>query len=113
LGTQKLGGGAQHVGQGGLCSERQNYTTYGSFDAVPFENDLGRKLNQLGSMGTVRDVETAGGGRLVILTKALHLEGVGAALQSNAKPFKENSAKPGYQINGGSGGYIYIKTVQA
>ena len=31
-GTQTNGGGAQMIGQGGLCKGAQNHTTYGSYN---------------------------------------------------------------------------------
>jgi hypothetical protein len=86
-GTQSSGGGAQFIGQGGSCSHWQNYTTYGNYNSMPNLRNLHDYHHQLGSMGKPGDAETAGGGRIVIIAESLVLQGFGAPLQANAKPY--------------------------
>ena len=62
----------------------------------------------MGSMGKTSDIETAGGGRIVIIADSVDFDGPGDKLQANARPYKETDAK--YELAGGSGGYIYVST---
>ena len=56
-------------------------------------------------MGEPGDAETSGGGRMVIISDSIILNG--AAVQANAKPYADSYNK-NYYLVGGSGGYIYI-----
>ena len=53
-------------------------------------------------------METAGGGRIVINVESLNLNGTGAQIQANAKPYSNSTTNS--SLPGGSGGYIYIAT---
>ena len=53
-------------------------------------------------------METAGGGRITIISDSLVLNGFGVPISANAKPYETFTAP--YKEPGGSGGYIYIKT---
>lgn len=54
------------------------------------------------------DAETAGGGRIVLLSDSIIFDGIGAALQANGLPLTSSEAAP--YLVGGSGGYIYVNT---
>jgi hypothetical protein len=62
-------------------------------------------------MGLAGDRETAGGGRIVLIAKSLLLHNYGAGLKANAMPFQGKDVH--YTQEGGSGGYIYVKTAEA
>jgi hypothetical protein len=53
-------------------------------------------------------METAGGGRIVIICDNLQLSGHSAKIEANAKPLKATTSNS--TLPGGSGGFIYIKT---
>ena len=80
-GTQELGAGASFVGQGGHCTapDKSGFHTYGEFDMTP-----GHKMlsvgSQLGSMGMRGDVESAGGGRIVLVADHVIFDTKGASL---------------------------------
>lgn len=65
--------------------------------------------DQIGSIGKLGDMETAGGGRITIISDSLVLKGFGVPISANAKPFETFTAP--YKEPGGSGGFIYIKTL--
>lgn len=60
----------------------------------------------------MNDVETAGGGRVVIYADSIVLEGDGPKIEANARPYSDFT-KRRYSLSGGSGGYIYVKTTEA
>ena len=74
--------------------------------------DLSRYDYEIGSIGALNDVETAGGGRVVIYADSVVFEGDGAKIQANARPYSDFT-KRRYTLQGGSGGYIYVKTTEA
>ena len=43
----------------------------------------------MGSFGTHDDVETAGGGRIVVMSDSLTFEGEGEKLAANARPYED------------------------
>lgn len=59
-------------------------------------------------MGKAQDIETAGGGRIVVFADSVEFTGAGDKLQANARPYQGRDAK--YALAGGSGGYIYVAT---
>jgi hypothetical protein len=67
----------------------------------------------MGSIGREGDAETAGGGRIVLLLDSADMNGWGSAIQANSMPFGEEARESTYQLVGGSGGYIYLKTTNA
>ena len=104
--------GAQFVGQGGACNDtHHNYTVFGNYNMMPNPHNLDHFLNQMGSMGRANDAETAGGGRIVLLADSLSVTGWGLSLQSNALPSEAEARASEYEMVGGSGGYIYVKTM--
>lgn len=60
----------------------------------------------------MNDVETAGGGRVVIYADTVVFEGDGAKIEANARPYADFT-KRRYSLSGGSGGYIYVKTTES
>ena len=86
--------------------------TYGAFDMRPDSEVLSRIGNQIGSCGHHDDVETAGGGRIIVIVESMVLEGDGDRLSANGRPFDDFKRKD-YSLEGGSGGYIYVKTMNA
>jgi len=54
-------------------------------------------------------VETAGGGRILVYADSITLQGEGAKIQANARPFHDQADRR-YSLQGGSGGYIYVRT---
>ncbi len=60
-------------------------------------------------MGTLLDIETHGGGRVVINVDSLNLEGSNKHINADGFPLQNVSR---IARNGGSGGYIYIRTNQ-
>jgi len=60
-------------------------------------------------MGTVGDAETSGGGRIVLYADSLVMQGNGVSLKADALPYKNTTLS--YNLNGGSGGYIYVNTI--
>lgn len=78
---------------------------------LPDRHYLHKFYNQIGSIGFEGDAETAGGGRIVLLLDSIKVTAWGAPIQANAKPFDTVAMSSTYQLTGGSGGYIYIETV--
>jgi hypothetical protein len=58
-------------------------------------------------MGMEGDAETAGGGRVLILSDSAKFD-ENAKVEANAWPKPDYSGR--YGLQGGSGGYIYLKT---
>ena len=63
----------------------------------------------MGSFGRADEVETAGGGRIVLIADSVTFKGAGDKLSANARPY-QNFVRKAYSLEGGSGGYIYVKT---
>ena len=116
-GTMTLGIGASYIGEGGYCKDevdRSLFKKYGAFDMTPVYSEAEERIDDrygdmLGSIGHADDVETAGGGRVVVIADSVTLEGEGEKIQANARPYDDFS-KRSYSLTGGSGGYIYVKT---
>ena len=110
--------GAAYVGQGGYCPQdgKQHFDKhYGEFDMMPnFNNIYDMKQSLLvGSIGEYNplDVRTAGGGHMHFNLDALRLTGRNYHIQSNGLPRWDQKEKDlNVDLNGGSGGYIYINT---
>lgn len=86
-----------------------NDSTYGEFNMMPDFEQLADIKSQMGSCGKRDDVETAGGGRIVLIADSVKFDGPGEKLSANARPFADFSRKT-YSLEGGSGGYIYVST---
>lgn len=71
-------------------------------------NNLDVYTNQIGSIGKAGDAETAGGGRILIIVDSIVIDGYGTKLEANARPGPDYTGN--YGLQGGSGGYIYVKT---
>ena len=84
-------------------------STYGYFEKLPNFADIKDYTDAIGSIGKEGDVETAGGGRVVLIADSVSFEGAGAKVQANARPYEDFTARR-YSLAGGSGGYIYVKT---
>ena len=113
-GTQKLGIGAAFVGQAGYCGgvdgfDNDKQKTYGYFSRLPEVRDLTKFEYEIGSIGKQNDVETAGGGRILVYADSVTLQGDGAKIQANARPYSDQADRR-YSLPGGSGGYIYVRT---
>ena len=76
---------------------------------MPFVKDLTKSHYEIGSIGKQSDVETAGGGRILVYVDSMTLEGEGAKIHANARPYHDQD-KRRYSLPGGSGGYIYMRT---
>jgi hypothetical protein len=83
-GTMFNGVGANFIGQGGYCGDelmRKDFKTYGNFSMMPAMDEEGRISDlygdALGSIGHEEDVETAGGGRIVVMADSVKLVGEG------------------------------------
>jgi len=74
-GTTSDGDGASYIGSGGSCGheDQKSAKRYGEFDMMPTFTDLLTYDSQLGSMGQSDDVETAGGGRVVLIADSVEL----------------------------------------
>ena len=79
-GTMTNGAGASFIGQAGSCSNVPYFRTYGEFDMVPRDSLYLLSGSQMGSMGKTSDIETAGGGRIVILADSVEFDGRGDKL---------------------------------
>ena len=79
---------------------------------MPDFKDLTVYTEEIGSIGRPNDVETAGGGRIVVISDSITFTGAGAKIQANARPYSDFTARR-YSLSGGSGGYIYVKTANA
>ena len=77
---------------------------------MPNHDMLVKLDSQMGSCGQRSIVETAGGGRIVVIADSITLEGSGEKLSANGRPYADVEKKS-YSLAGGSGGYIYIKTI--
>ena len=66
----------------------------------------------MGSCGQSDDVETAGGGRIVVIADSVILDGPGPKLSADGRPYLDFDRKS-YSLAGGSGGYIYVTTANA
>ena len=113
-GTQSDGLGATFIGEAGYCGEPKGVNprkmpTYGFFSRLPETKDISKYEEEIGSIGKPNDVETAGGGRIVIYSDSVTMEGEGAKIQANARPYEDFTARR-YSLQGGSGGYVYVKT---
>ena len=106
-----FGTGAAFVGEGGRCGivEQSNQNVYGYYRREPQKTDLTNVMHEIGSIGKEHDIETAGGGRLLLYFDSFTLEGEGARIQANARPYADAEARR-YGLPGGSGGYIYVHT---
>jgi len=58
-------------------------------------------------MGMSGDPYTLGGGRVVIIVDSIRIEGKGDRISANGIPLRIDSS---ITKNGGSGGFVYIKT---
>ena len=67
--------------------------TYGFFSRMPAVTDISMYREEIGSIGKHNDVETAGGGRVVIFADSMTLEGEGAKIQANARPYEDFTAR--------------------
>eukprot|EP00347_Sterkiella_histriomuscorum_P024011 403332615 len=105
--------GASYLSEGGTCVTVIR-KTYGYFNLLPnIKNPLNATV-AIGSQGISGDIYTNGGGRVIFIVDSLRIEGKGDKIQANGGPLPLNR-----KINndlkvreGGSGGYIYIKTTQ-
>lgn len=77
---------------------------------MPASSDITSYDDEIGSIGKPNDVETAGGGRIVIYADAVTFKGDGAKIQANARPYSDWKARK-YSLQGGSAGYIYVRTL--
>lgn len=111
--------GASYVGQGGYCpldGKPHVEKHYADFDIRPnFNNIQDMKEGLLvGSIGEYNplDVRTAGGGHIHINVDALDLLGEQAYghISANGLPEEGTDDRVSVNLNGGSGGYIYINT---
>jgi len=108
--------GASYVGHGGYCGNSPTSERYGAFDLLPNPADIYdmKEMQLMGSMGHYsaitadRDRSTGGGGHIHINVENLNITGSGRQLQSNGLPDLDKQDND--DLNGGSGGYIYVKT---
>ena len=83
-GTKNKGIGASFIGQSGYCApegttkDTSKMSTYGYFEQLPDFADLKDYTNAIGSIGKNKDVETAGGGRVVLIADSVTFTGSGA-----------------------------------
>ena len=121
LGTDKDNKqGASYIGQGGSCESTYKDFLYGEFDALPSTTNIyNTKLNKLtGSIGKsfpTPDRSTGGGGHIHIDVDSVKLystyyddNATNTQIQANGLPLQ--SKEDSDDLNGGSGGYIYINT---
>ena len=76
---------------------------------VPDFTRLSKVYSQIGSCGQSDDIETAGGGRIVIIADSVTLDGNGTKISADGRPFADFERKS-YSLAGGSGGYVYMST---
>ena len=72
-GTGGEGTGASFLGEGGNC-DYTGSVPYGNFQMKP-TNRVMQTGYQIGSIARAGDMETAGGGRIVIQSDSIHLNG--------------------------------------
>lgn len=114
-GSQPRGLGAAFIGEAGYCGgikgfEKTMMLTYGQFQRMPASTDITSYDDEIGSIGKPNDVETAGGGRIVIYADAVTFKGEGPKIQANARPYSDWKPRK-YSLQGGSAGYIYVRTL--
>ena len=104
--------GASYLGQGGYCGAAEYQEKfYGQFYMEPISTNM-YDMNfdtMEGSIGTIGDLATGGGGRIHIDVDSLNLTGRGQQIQANGLPLEANDTGEITQ-NAGSGGYIWINT---
>jgi hypothetical protein len=105
--SSRVNFGASFVGEGGSCPDAISMT-YGNYSSVPNILNITQIGFQIGSMGNSFSNESSGGGRIVIIADSLTINGTGAQIQANAKPYLNSTSAS--TLAGGSGGYIYIQT---
>lgn len=84
-GTQNASVGAAFIAQAGYCGgipgfKKERQPTYGFFSRMPEKKDLSKFEDEIGSIGKINDVETAGGGRIVMYADSVTFEGAGAKI---------------------------------
>lgn len=73
-----IGAGASFIGQSGSCNPNTKYwRTYGEFDMVPPSRYTLKTYSMIGSTGKKNDLETGGGGRVVVYADSVHFVGSG------------------------------------
>eukprot|EP00347_Sterkiella_histriomuscorum_P018113 403346737 len=105
--------GASYLSEGGTCVTVIR-KTYGYFNLLPnIKNPLNLTV-AIGSQGISGDIYTNGGGRVILIVDSLRIEGKGDKIQANGGPLPINrKINNDFTVReGGSGGYIYIKTSQ-
>ena len=113
-GKDKMNGqGASYIGQGGYCGKAFEDLTYGKFDGLPNTKNIYdlKGWTQIGSRGMSKpyDIDTMGGGRVHINVDSVNLlDQAGVQISANGLPLEKSDEKD--DLNGGTGGYIYIKT---
>jgi len=84
---------------------------YGTFNMKPGSNIYNLQNFELtGSMGMRDKQATNGGGHIHIDVDSIRFEGSNTPIKANGLPLPENDYFR-EDIHGGSGGYIYLKTV--
>lgn len=105
--------GGSYVGQGGYCGRSAPSENYGSFDMLPNPKNIYdmKGMTLIGSAGHAfpLDTSTQGGGHIHLNIDSLTLENAGQQIMADGIPVLEKKDLPD-DLNGGSGGYIYIKT---
>lgn len=93
------------IAEGGHCNKSQPMLPYASWKVIPSEkpDTIG---NSVGSIGVTNAFSTRGGGRVVISADSVIMLGSLVKIQANGMQQGGSTTLS----NGGSAGYIYIKT---
>jgi hypothetical protein len=105
--------GASYLGHGGYCGVSENNHVYGSYDMTPNENIYDMQgMTLIGSAGQAfpLDKSTEGGGHIHINVDSINLLGQQTQIHADGLPERDQKNPTPDDLNGGSGGYIYIKT---
>ncbi|CDW79197.1 UNKNOWN [Stylonychia lemnae] len=113
--SDEITGTQANQGEGGFCGDNIVKKNYGSYNTYPNFANVVDLTNRIGSQGIKGDINTNGGGRIIIMADSVVLQGKSDKLLANGLPLAINRTSGKDQTtlrHGGSGGYIYLNTSQ-
>lgn len=105
--------GASYIGEGGYCGQDDLADNiYGLFDQRPNPAKVFDMRNNflMGSMGNKDESITRGGGHIHLNVDSIRIKGDGEQLSACGFPRFDSNSTTAKDLNGGSGGYIYINS---
>lgn len=102
--------GAAFIGMGGTCAKNVKHRTYGEFNMLPQKHHLLLFHSMIGSMGNKKQKMSGGGGRIIVKADSIDFATAGPKLQADGFPLDVYKNESIRELQGGSGGYIYLAT---